>query len=32
MKVTTGVDIIEVGRIEKAICELGDGFLRSYLY
>lgn len=28
MKVTTGVDIIEVQRIEKAICELGDSFLK----
>lgn len=32
MKVTTGVDIIEVQRIKEAICELGDSFLRSYLY
>ncbi len=32
MRVTTGVDIIEVQRIQEAICELGDSFLRSYLY
>ena len=29
MKITTGVDIIEVNRIEKAICELGDSFLNK---
>lgn len=28
MKVTTGVDIIEVQRIKEAICELGDSFLQ----
>lgn len=28
MKVTTGVDIIEVKRIEKAINDLGDSFLK----
>ena len=27
MKVTTGVDIIEVHRIKEAICEMGDSFL-----
>lgn len=27
MKVTTGVDIIEVERVEQAISELGDSFL-----
>lgn len=27
MRVTTGVDIIEVQRIKEAICELGDSFL-----
>lgn len=27
MKVTTGVDIIEVERIKEAICEIGDNFL-----
>ena len=27
MKITTGVDIIEVDRIEKAVEDLGDGFL-----
>lgn len=28
MKVTTGVDIIEVKRIKEAICEQGDSFLK----
>ena len=27
MKVTTGIDIIEVNRIKKSIEELGDSFL-----
>ncbi len=27
MKITTGVDIIEVERIKKAICEMKDSFL-----
>lgn len=27
MKITTGIDIIEVQRIKEAICELGDNFL-----
>lgn len=27
MKITTGIDIIEVGRIKKAIEDLGDSFL-----
>ena len=27
MKVTTGIDIIEVERIKEAILEMGDSFL-----
>ena len=29
MKVTTGIDIIEVERIKKAILEIGDNFLNK---
>ena len=29
MKVTTGIDIIEVARIKEAILELGDSFLNK---
>lgn len=27
MKVTTGIDMIEVERIKQAVCEIGDNFL-----